>query len=238
MIVPLIKFDASMEGVLIARKKKVIAIIESYGEKFRCFFNNLSQLNNIIKTKTSVLWIRKKGAKTQGRVLAIEFENKWLFIDTSIIHHDVMRLILSQRLIQSLPEYSHFESEVRIGDSRIDYVLRNNEKYLLEVKGCFRFIGDCAFFPDTVSERSTKHMQLLKKYAERGVPGIVVFVSPIPVRRIGISWDIDPKFYQALMDAISCGVKVVGIALEFDGKSLYYRGEVDVDLSKDLITKC
>jgi len=234
----LIQFKNSRLGLLVKREKKVIAYVKSTKKTVRCFFNNPARLEGIVKPGVSVIWLEHKRAKTQGRVLAVNFRNRWLFIDTNILHHNAMRVILSKYLIGSLPRYLYFDSEVKIDHSRIDYVLRNDKKYLLEVKGCFRFIGDCAFFPDTVSERSTKHMQLLKKYAEQGVPGIVVFVSPIPVRRIGISWDIDPKFYQALIDAVSCGVKVVGIALEFDGESLYYRGEVDVDLSKDILIKC
>lgn len=233
----LIRFENIRLGSLIRREKKVIAYVRAEGKKIRCFFNNPSRLEGIVKPGIPVLWVEKKGARTQGRVLAIKFRKRWLFIDTSILHHDVMRLILSLHLIKSLPEYSRFDSEVKINHSRIDYVLKNDKKYLLEVKGCFRFIGDYAFFPDTVTERSTKHMLLLGKYANQGVPGIIVLVSPVPVEGIGISWDIDPIFCRALVDAVSHGVWTIGIMLDFDGESICYMEETIVDLSRNSLVK-
>ncbi len=103
-----------------------------------------------------------------------------------------------------VPEYTY-------GNSRIDfYMERNNEKYLMEVKGCTLEINGIGYFPDAPTERGVKHIRELIKAQKDGYNASIAFVIQMyGVEEVRANIDTHPEFGKALDDAKKAGVDVL-----------------------------
>ena len=227
----LLQLQNLMVGQLIRREKKFIAYVKRGNKRYKCFFPNPSRLQGILHPGQNVLYIERKTPKSDGRVVAIKYGEGWMIIDTDVIHKEVAYEILRRKLVSYFPDYKKILREKKIEDFRIDYVILNHERYAIEVKGCFRIIGNKAYFPDAISERSTnqiyKLIRLMRRYE---IKPYLWFIAPMPVEEIRISIDIDPTFYKAVIFGVKKGIKIFGTTIKFDGANIYFDKEIDVCL--------
>lgn len=88
----------------------------------------------------------------------------------------VAEKLLKEGAIQAFRDYKIVTKEFPIGQHRIDFLLsKNNEQLLLEVKSCTLFYDTIAMFPDAVTLRGKKHLELLAKHN-----GAVLFIVNSP----------------------------------------------------------
>lgn len=57
---------------------------------------------------------------------------------------------------------------------------KQDEKYLMEVKGCTLEIDGIGYFPDAPSERAVRHLHELMHAAKQGYHCILAFVIAMP----------------------------------------------------------
>ena len=111
------------------------------------------------------------------------------------------------------------EREVKVGGSRLDFRIHDDEgPCLVEVK-CVTMLGEGGWgrFPDAPSERARRHLGELIEVAGRGGRAAVVFVTGRgDVARIGAAADVDPAFAGLLAEAEAAGVSLLGLRLCFD----------------------
>lgn len=118
--------------------------------------------------------------KTQFTVLAVERDGAPVFLHTHA-NNTVARALLEQRRIPGLKTAKVTNSEVRVGRSRFDFLLRQGGRdVLLEVKSCTLFGNRIAMFPDAITERGRKHLLELAEIGERGVKPVVLFLIHTP----------------------------------------------------------
>ena len=99
-------------------------------------------------------------------------------------------------------EYTH-------GDSRFDFLL--DEDILVEVKGVTLEREGRAYFPDAPTERGRKHLRHLAEYARQGGRAYICFVVQMEgVKSLSPNDETDPDFGDALRDAASAGVRIIG----------------------------
>ncbi|MHA1616985.1 MAG: DNA/RNA nuclease SfsA [Candidatus Njordarchaeales archaeon] len=225
----LLRLQTLVIGHLVKREKKFIAYVKRNNQMYKCFFPNPSRLENLLYPGQDVLFVERRTSKSDGRVVGIKYRGEWLIIDTDIIHKRIAHEIIRRRLISRLPDFVRVLQERRIDNYRVDYVLLNKERCIVEVKGCYRILGEKAYFPDAISERSTKQVyklvELMRRYE---LKPYILFISPVPVKEIGISKEIDPDFYKAIIYGINNGIHLAGAAVKFDGATIYFIGEVNV----------
>ncbi|MCR4933391.1 MAG: DNA/RNA nuclease SfsA [Lachnospiraceae bacterium] len=103
-----------------------------------------------------------------------------------------------------IPEYTY-------GDSRIDfYMEKENEKHLMEVKGCTLEIDGMGYFPDAPTERGVKHLRELAKAAKSGINASLAFVIQMEgVDEVRPNVDTHPEFGVALKEAKDAGVEIL-----------------------------
>ncbi len=115
--------------------------------------------------------------------------------------------------ISELSGYAHLRREVPYGkNSRVDLLLQQDgrAKCFIEVKNVTLAEGDCAYFPDAVTERGLKHLWELADQVRQGCRAVLCFVvQREDVKRVAPADGIDPTYGQALRQVFQQGVEVL-----------------------------
>lgn len=96
--------------------------------------------------------------------------------------------------------------------SRFDLLLSDGvaaDAYV-EVKNTTLLVGDAVAFPDAVTDRGRKHLQLLAAAVARGHRGVIVFAVNRPEgKRFEPARHIDPEYADCLEGVAAAGVEVL-----------------------------
>ncbi len=104
---------------------------------------------------------------------------------------------------------------------------------LVEVKNCTLLEGDCLRFPDAVSLRGRKHLDLLAAAVAEGRRGVMLFALNRPEgRRFAPAWAIDPGYGKRLLEVSAAGVEVLAVRLRHGPGRIDLGEEVAVDLTQ------
>jgi sugar fermentation stimulation protein A len=123
---------------------------------------------------------------------------------------------LAARRIRALAGYPSLRREVRYGkSSRIDLLLECASKGLcyVEVKNVHlsRRHG-LAEFPDSVTERGTKHLAELADMVRAGHRAMMVYlIQRSDARRLALARDVDPGYGAAFDAAAAAGVEAIAL---------------------------
>lgn len=109
--------------------------------------------------------------------------------------------------------YDYIRQEYVFGESRIDfYMERDNEKFLMEVKGCTLEKNGIGYFPDAPTVRGVKHINELIRAKSEGYHAIMAFVIGMnSVSEVIPNGEIHPEFEEAYYRATNNGVEIVKI---------------------------
>ena len=193
---------------------------------------NSGRLEDLLVSNAKTLL--KKAHKTEKRktlydVVAVWHGNSWVLIDSR--YHNIITLkLLELELISKLKGYRVLRKEVNISNVRIDFLLeKDNEKCLLEVKGCTLVKNQTALFPDAPTERGRRQIDILTKMKKKGYDTAVLFlVLREDAQNFSPNWDIDPQFSEKLKLAQKIGVKVLACQVKFDGRNVNFAKELPV----------
>lgn len=126
---------------------------------------------------------------------------------------------VENKVISELTDFSHWKSEVKVGNSRIDLRGQNDagEFCYVEVKSMTLLESDgLGCFPDAVTERGQKHLKELTELVQSGVHAALVFcVQHTGIERAAPADHIDPEYGRLLREAIKAGVKVLAYQVAF-----------------------
>ncbi|WCR54996.1 MAG: Sugar fermentation stimulation protein SfsA [Bartonella clarridgeiae] len=157
------------------------------------------------------------------RLEIVEADNTLVGINANLANKLALEAIQGGVLTE-FSEYKTILSEQRYGQSRIDFLLSNNDlsECYLEVKNV-HFIRQkgLAEFPDTITKRGARHLEELIKIVQQGKRAAMLYViQRADCSAFTICRDLDPiygcKFDLALKSgvefyAIKCHVSVEGI---------------------------
>lgn len=134
---------------------------------------------------------------------------------------------IENKTVSELQDYEKMKMEVRYGDekSRIDILLSGGDKDIyVEVKnttllentkdGVPTDEGDASegigYFPDSVSERASKHLRELMRMVEEGHRGVIFFcVNHTGIKQVRPADHIDKVYGQLLREAKQKGVEIL-----------------------------
>lgn len=118
-------------------------------------------------------------------------------------------------LISELSGFGQIRREVRVGRSRLDFLLQGGRgpDCYLEVKNVTAAVRDrLALFPDAVSERASRHLRELIALRASGVRCALVYcVQRGDVDRVEAAGDIDALYARTLAEARAKGVEIYAL---------------------------
>ena len=201
------RYDNVIKAKFIKRPNRFIAEVEIDGQREIVHVKNTGRCKELLVPDCEV-WLTAPGnpnRKTRYDLIAVRKDTGVLFnIDSQAPNKVVREWLRTQNYDLVVPEYTY-------GNSRIDfYMERNNEKYLMEVKGCTLEINGIGYFPDAPTERGVKHIRELIKAKKDGYNASIAFVIQMyGVEEVRANIDTHPEFGKALDDARKAGVDVL-----------------------------
>lgn len=140
---------------------------------------------------------------------------------------------LIQKPIPELADYCEIKKEVKIGASRIDFLLTSAHQIplYLEVKNVTLKEGDYALFPDAPTLRGTKHLMELINIKNQGYHAAMLYVIQRgDCKKFSVAKDIDPLYYSTLEKAIRCGVQILAYQCDVRPSSIKIDKKIPIDL--------
>lgn len=206
------RYREIIEGRFIDRPNRFIAHVLINGVEETVHVKNTGRCRELLLPNAEVRLAvsDNPNRKTKYDLVAVYKEKLgWVNIDSQAPNKVVQEWLETQ-------DYSLVKPEYVYGDSRIDfYMVKDQQEYLMEVKGCTLEIDGIGYFPDAPTERGVKHLKELTKARTLGYECIIAFVIQMEgVSEVRPYISMQPEFGEALEEAKAAGVKVLFLQCE------------------------
>lgn len=206
------RYREIIEGRFIDRPNRFIAHVLINGVEETVHVKNTGRCRELLLPNAEVRLavLDNPNRKTKCDLVAVYKEKLgWVNIDSQAPNKVVQEWLETQ-------DYSLVKPEYVYGDSRIDfYMVKDQQEYLMEVKGCTLEIDGIGYFPDAPTERGVKHLKELTKARTLGYECIIAFVIQMEgVSEVRPYISMQPEFGEALEEAKAAGVKVLFLQCE------------------------
>ncbi|MEJ2248748.1 MAG: DNA/RNA nuclease SfsA [Candidatus Lokiarchaeota archaeon] len=209
---PIYQLDDLKKGIFLFRHNRFAGEIKYKNKIKSAHIHDPGRLKELLEKGAEVLFTYSNGKLTYY-LKAIKKENEWILIDSSLHSR------LAQKIFPYIPALSNLNNvkkEVKIGESRIDFVV---DDIPLEVKGVTLVKDGIALFPDAPTKRGTRHVNEIIKNN-----GILLFLVFRKAFKFAPYFKMDPKFSTALKEAVKKEITIIPAQLSFNGKTIYYEG--------------
>lgn len=208
------RFDELVFGHLLRREKRFLAHVRlDSGEEVVAHCANPGSMRSLLEPLPRV-WLSRA---RPGRKLAYTWEVAE-FPETRVYVNPVgaNRLVaeaLRRGKIAELKGYDLIHPEVKTQEgSRLDFLLTGSKgRAFVEVKSATMLAsaGDVAF-PDSVTERGTKHLLELERIAQEGDRAVLIFcVNRDDAQSVRAAHEIDSVYARTLERVMKHGVEAV-----------------------------
>ena len=137
---------------------------------------------------------------------------------------------------RDLAGYARLEREIGVADgTRLDFRLsgrpRDARPAYVEVKSVTLADGRLALFPDSVTERGLRHLEVLRGLCGEGARAALVFlVQRSDCDRVAPADHIDPAYGAALRCAAAAGVELFALGARISARAIRVERELPVQL--------
>jgi sugar fermentation stimulation protein A len=207
-------FPRLVKGKLLRRYKRFLADVElDSGELITAHCPNTGAMTGCAEPGSRV-WLSVSDSKTR------KYPHTWELVQTSrgiaCIHSARANAVVAEAIeagvVSGLSTFRELRREVKYGSgSRADLVLsQEGSEIFVEVKSVTLCLEEGqGVFPDAVSERGRKHLRELQTLREAGTRAMMFFcVLHAGISRVSAAGDIDPRYREALREAMAAGVEV------------------------------
>lgn len=179
-------------------------------------------------------WSGRATRKLPWTLERVDMGAGWVGVNTGRVNAVVAEGVARGR-IPALAGYASLRREPRIllpshPPSRFDLALADESgqpRVYVEVKNTTLLRGDAVQFPDAVSERGRKHLELLAAVVQRGCRGVIVFAVNRPEGNyFEPAWDIDRAWGDTLEEVVQAGVEIVIVRLWHTASGIETGGSV------------
>jgi sugar fermentation stimulation protein A len=165
----------------------------------------------------------------------VDMGHGWVGVNTSRVNRAV-RAAVEHGVIDGLRGYTRIRGEPRVDfdghpASRFDLLLEKDggRECFVEIKNTTLLVGDSVRFPDAITERGRKHLELLALAVARGARGVILFAVNRPEGRwFEPAADIDPEYARTLTRVLDAGVEVIAARLRHGDSTLEVTGSVHI----------
>ena len=161
----------------------------------------------------------------------IDMGKGWVGVNTSRVNRIVAAAVNSGR-VPPLAGYRGMRNEPAFRapgfpDSRFDLLLSDGPQRdaFVEVKNTTLVQGESITFPDAVTERGRKHLELLLEAVKQGRRGVILFALNRPEGRwFEPAHTIDPGYAETLERVHAGGVEIVVVRLRHENSQVSVGG--------------
>jgi sugar fermentation stimulation protein A len=210
-----------LQGQLIKRYKRFLVDIElEEGNIITAHCANSGSMQGLLVPGAPV-WVTPFPSESQ-RTLKYSWEivyvdDTFVGVNTSL-PNNLIAEALDRKEIPFLSAFTSYKREVKYGEkSRVDFLLQDPQGGVcyLEVKNVHLKRGDYAQFPDSVTERGTKHLKDLIAVREMGHRAVMVYViQRADCCAFSLAEDIDFLYSQTAQEALKRGVEFLAYDCE------------------------
>lgn len=122
--------------------------------------------------------------------------------------------------IEELAGYATLKREAKVANARLDFRLDDphlGSAYVEVKQVTLREADGHGYFPDAVSARGTRHLQVLARLADAGQRAVLLFcVAHTGIADVAPAAHLDPAYAEALRCASKAGVEVLAYACAVD----------------------
>jgi sugar fermentation stimulation protein A len=203
------EFGELIPGEFIWRDNRFKAAVRVGGKLTHAHIANSGRLSGLL-IHGSRVWLSDAGNEnrvTSYDLMLVEKENTYVSIDARLPNVLVFEALRDEKLKGF--DYSTIQKEVRMGKSRIDFRLSENDKSCwIETKSVTLMKNGAAMFPDAPTQRGRKHLIGLSRTVNEKTRAAVFFVVQRPdVEYFSPNHTVDPKFAESLIEAVALGVE-------------------------------
>lgn len=223
-----------IKGKFIDRPNRFITHIELEGKIVISHLPDPGRLLELL-IPGAIVWLKPatKGSdrKTQYSTILVEKDGVLVSLDTTLPNKF---LSIEFNNIPLFNGWSQLKSEYKIGNHRLDFLLKDNHgrEIYTEVKSVTFVENGIAQFPDAVTARGKRHVELLADLCKEGKKTMIVFICQRPDANIfQPMWERDPVFSKALVNAKQADVNIKCFTTNVFLKEITYCREIPVNLT-------
>ncbi len=225
-------FDSPLrDGILIRRYKRFLAEIKSStGRTVLAHCANTGSMQGCAEPGSPVLYSIHNSNKRKIPVSwqAVQIHEEWVCINT-LFANRLIKQALKNHAFPELSDFISFQSEVVVDGGRLDFLLeRKGLRCYIEVKSVTLFQNKRAFFPDAVTLRGQRHLDVLTRLAKQGHRAVIFFLIHHPKFNIFSSayW-IDSDYAHKLNKAVRNGVEIMAYNTRMTKNDLQIYQKID-----------
>tara|TARA_B100000212_G_C27318573_1_gene509045 strand:- start:506 stop:1204 length:699 start_codon:yes stop_codon:yes gene_type:complete len=220
------KFTKSLiKGKLIKRYKRFFVDVKLDSKIVTAHCPNTGSMQGLLEKDNEVYLLKNDDPKRKLKygLEIIKTKKNLVGINThmanKIVNHG-----LENNLIKEIRDIDLIKSEVFFNkETRFDFLIeKNKEKIFLEVKNVTLFRDkNTAEFPDTVTERGSKHLLTLIEAIKKGYKTFLIFLVQVQnMKNFKIAKDLDAKYYQNYLKAKKAGVNFLAYRCKINSKEI------------------
>ena len=224
------KFTNSLiKGKLLKRYKRFFADIKVNNKIITAHCPNTGSMQGLLDQGNEVLVTEHNDPKRKLKFTLeiIKAKKRYVGVNThranKIVNHG-----LENKLISEFKTIKNIKPEFKFSDdTRFDFLCDN---YLIEVKNVTLFReNDIAEFPDAVTSRGTKHLNMLIKSIKKGYIPYVLFLTQIQnINNFRIAKDIDHIYFENYKKAKKAGVKFLAYRCKLSSKEIKIEKKINI----------
>ena len=220
--------DAHLSARLLRRYKRFLADVETdAGEKLTVHCPDPGSMRGCalpgapVRCSTS----DNPNRKLRHTLEMVRVGRAWVGVNTGRANHVVARA-LAAGAVPELSGYTRHEREVAAAPgSRLDFRLtghaRDPRPAWIEVKSVTLAENDTALFPDSVTARGRRHLEMLLRLHRRGARAALVYlVQRADCARVAPADTIDPDYTRALRRAARGGVEIFALGARVTARAI------------------
>ena len=224
------KFTNSLiKGNLLKRYKRFFADIKVNNKIVTAHCPNTGSMQGLLDQGNEVLVTEHTDPKRKLKFTLeiIKAKKRYVGVNThranKIVNHG-----LENKLISEFKNIKNIKPEFKFSDdTRFDFLC---DSYLIEVKNVTLFReNDLAEFPDAVTSRGTKHLNMLIKSIKKGYKPYVLFLTQIQnINNFRIAKDIDHIYFENYKKAKKTGVKFLAYRCKLNSKEIKIEKKINI----------
>ena len=223
-----------LQGTLVKRYKRFFVDINYKNKIITSHCPNSGSMMGLLD-KNNKVWFSvsdNPNRKLKYTLEMIEVRKKKVGVNTQLSNKIVLEAIKLKK-IKSLIKFNDIKTEVKFScNTRFDFLLSNDkQKCFLEVKNVtFVRSKKVAEFPDSITERGTKHLNELCNAKKKGYQAYLLYlVQREDCDFFKIAKDIDEKYKIAFTKSLKNGVKILCYDCKLNNEEIKLNKQIDYE---------